>query len=125
MHRRHRGRELVERGTRGSREIVNADAGWTRDERERFGFAGGQAGEIGGVTFDESNAAAASLLGVHRHAHGRERVDVTKDRANRNAQSLSQLTRGECLSPLQGHENGNESFGAHVGITTSNADMAW
>ena len=38
-------------------------------------------------------------------------------------QALGELTGGECLGPLQGHENGNESFGAHVGITTSNADI--
>ncbi len=114
MNRGHGRCQLVERRVSRHRQLAHAHRCRTRDERERLRLARRQAGQIGRVTLDEANAAAAPCLAVHRHAHGGQRVDVAKDRADRHLETLRQLARRERVAALQSHEDGNEPLRAHA-----------
>ncbi len=71
------------RGRLGAETQVGGRPGQADDE-EGEGLVLGQAGEAGAVAVDEAVAAGAALLGVHRDAGRRERLDVAVDGAQRD-----------------------------------------
>src|SRR5690606_21742774 len=114
MHRWDRGRQLVERRTRGRIELPHADRLGTRDQCQRLRLAGRLTGKVGRVPFEQSNAAAASRLRIDRNPHPREGIDIPEDRTHRYADATRKLTCGERLTALKHHQNGKQSFGSHV-----------
>ena len=110
----------------------SADRCRARDQRERFGFARRQAGQIRRVTLDQADAAAAPRFAVDGHTHRRQRIDISENRAHGDIEPLGEIARGEWMAALQGHENREQPFGAHGvpvrsrdGIPPSNHDIDW